>query len=90
VYKSAAADIEAQGAKVKKVSEVAQSLEEFLGLRFIGPLELFALSDEGKFSQCNEYGVPLHACHGYRHDGHYWAWVNEKIRLSALGEKEGN
>lgn len=23
----------------------------------------------------NEYGVPLHACWGYRHDAHYWAWV---------------
>ena len=23
----------------------------------------------------NEHGVPLHACNGYRHDEHYWAWV---------------
>lgn len=23
----------------------------------------------------NEYGVPLHACYGVRHDAHYWAWV---------------
>lgn len=23
----------------------------------------------------NEYGVPLHACHGYRQDEHYWAWL---------------
>jgi hypothetical protein len=26
----------------------------------------------------NEYGVPLHACHGYRHDEHYWAWVRNR------------
>jgi len=23
----------------------------------------------------NEYGVPLHACSGYRHDEHYWVWI---------------
>lgn len=23
----------------------------------------------------NEYGIPLHACYGYRHDGHYWEYV---------------
>lgn len=23
----------------------------------------------------NEYGVPLHACNGYRHDAHYWEWI---------------
>ena len=23
----------------------------------------------------NEYGVPLHACHGVRQDAHYWSWV---------------
>lgn len=23
----------------------------------------------------NEYGVPLHACNGHRHDEHYWAWI---------------
>jgi len=27
----------------------------------------------------NEYGVPLHACYGYRHDAHYWAWVKHRI-----------
>jgi hypothetical protein len=24
-------------------------------------------------NQLNEYGVPLHACNGYRCDEHYWA-----------------
>ncbi len=24
----------------------------------------------------NEYGVPLHACNGHKHDAHYWAWLN--------------
>ena len=27
----------------------------------------------------NEYGVPLHACNGYRHDEHYWAWKKHQI-----------
>lgn len=27
----------------------------------------------------NEYGVPLHACHGYRHDAHYWSWIRHSI-----------
>lgn len=26
-------------------------------------------------NQLNEYGVPLHACNGYRCDEHYWAWI---------------
>ena len=26
-------------------------------------------------NQLNEYGIPLHACNGYRHDEHYWAWA---------------
>jgi hypothetical protein len=26
----------------------------------------------------NEYGVPLHACYGHKHDGHYWAWIGYK------------
>lgn len=30
----------------------------------------------------NEYGVPLHACNGYRMDEHYWAWVGHLIRTS--------
>lgn len=25
----------------------------------------------------NEYGVPLHACNGYRHDEHWWKWVKQ-------------
>lgn len=25
----------------------------------------------------NEYGVPLHACNGYRHDEHYWCRVSD-------------
>ena len=27
----------------------------------------------------NEYGVPLHACNGYRQDEHYWQWVGAKV-----------
>jgi hypothetical protein len=27
----------------------------------------------------NEYGVPLHACWGYRHDAHYWARVRSRL-----------
>lgn len=23
----------------------------------------------------SDRGVPLHACNGYRHDEHYWAWI---------------
>lgn len=23
----------------------------------------------------NQYGVPLHACNGYRCDGHYWEFI---------------
>ena len=26
----------------------------------------------------NDYGVPLHACNGYRCDEHYWAWLGAK------------
>lgn len=26
----------------------------------------------------NEYGVPLHACNGYRQDEHYWKWLEHK------------
>ncbi len=33
-------------------------------------------------NQLNEYGVPLHACNGFRHDEHYWAWLTYK-RLQA-------
>lgn len=25
----------------------------------------------------NEYGVPLHACNGYRHDEHRWEWLKQ-------------
>jgi hypothetical protein len=27
----------------------------------------------------NEYGVPLHACNGYRHDEHYWAHIRHLV-----------
>ena len=33
----------------------------------------------------NEYGVPLHACNGYRQDEHYWAWL-ATMSLDALYE----
>ncbi len=26
----------------------------------------------------NEYGIPLHACNGYRQDEHYWAWLGHR------------
>lgn len=26
----------------------------------------------------NQYGVPLHACNGYRFDEHYWKWLEWK------------
>lgn len=29
----------------------------------------------------NEYGVPLSACNGYRHDEHYWAFIHHKIMV---------
>lgn len=29
-------------------------------------------------NELNEYGVPLHACNGYRHDEHYWCWVKAR------------
>ena len=25
----------------------------------------------------NEYGVPLHACNGYRQDEHRWEWLKQ-------------
>lgn len=28
----------------------------------------------------NEYGIPLHACHGYRHDEHRWEWIRERMK----------
>lgn len=37
--------------------------------------------------QLNEYGVPLHACNGYRHDEHYWAWVRA-VRVPLLRLKK--
>jgi hypothetical protein len=30
----------------------------------------------------NGYGVPLHACNGYIHDGHYWARIRHLIASS--------
>jgi hypothetical protein len=32
----------------------------------------------------NEYGVPLHACNGYIHNEHYWAYIAEKNRVEPL------
>jgi hypothetical protein len=29
----------------------------------------------------NEYGVPLSACNGYRHDEHYWTFIHHKIMV---------
>ncbi len=33
-------------------------------------------------TETNEYGVPLHACNGYRQDEHYWKRL-EHLRLEA-------
>lgn len=27
----------------------------------------------------NQYGTPLHACHGHIHNEHYWAYVKEHV-----------
>ena len=32
----------------------------------------------------NEYGVPLHACNGYRHDEHRWAYLQFLIDGDAM------
>lgn len=32
----------------------------------------------------NEYGTPLHACHGYRHDEHYWAMVHHENKMRGV------
>lgn len=31
----------------------------------------------------NQYGVPLHACNGYRFDEHYWSWLTH-LRVSGI------
>ena len=36
-------------------------------------------------NQLNEYGVPLHACNGYIHDEHYWAWLRH-LRVTGQAE----
>ena len=35
----------------------------------------------GEQEPVNEYGVPLSACNGYRHDEHYWAFIHHKIMV---------
>jgi hypothetical protein len=35
----------------------------------------------------NEYGVPLHACHGYRQDAHYWAWIRARLLRGEFGKR---
>ena len=40
-------------------------------------LILYCQKHAGK-SGHNEYGVPLHACNGYRQDEHYWKWLEFK------------
>lgn len=32
-------------------------------------------------NRLNAWGVPLHACNGYRQDEHYWEWL-KALRLS--------
>jgi len=33
----------------------------------------------------NEYGIPLHACNGYRHDEHWWEWAKWVTQQEYLG-----
>jgi hypothetical protein len=50
-------------------------------VRVLSPAEVVARwrelgwGDAAAFGLTNDYGVPLHACHGVRQDEHYWAWV---------------
>ena len=37
-----------------------------------------AIADRAGTEGFNEYGVPWHACHGFKHDAHYWAWIRSK------------
>lgn len=37
--------------------------------------------------ETNEYGVPLHACHGWRQDEHYWAWIRCRLLRGEFGER---
>ena len=34
-------------------------------------------------NQCNQYGVPIHACNGYKHDEHVWARLTH-MRINRL------
>lgn len=34
----------------------------------------------------NEYGLPLHACHGYKHDAHYWALIKHRVEQAKQAE----
>ena len=36
----------------------------------------------------NSYGVPLHACNGYKQDEHYWAYIGEKNKREKQYQKE--
>lgn len=40
-----------------------------------------ALAQTQEQEPVNEYGVPLSACNGYRHDEHYWAFIHHKIMV---------
>ena len=33
-------------------------------------------------NQLNQYGVPLHACNGYRCDEHVWAYIRHLTNTS--------
>lgn len=37
--------------------------------------ELKSMIERASTKGYNEYGVPLHACHGYCHNSHYWARI---------------
>jgi hypothetical protein len=32
----------------------------------------------------NEHGYPLHACNGWRHDEHYWAYMKHRASIRGL------
>lgn len=50
-------------------------------VKILTPVEIVARwrelgwGDAAATDMTNEYGCPLHACWGVRHDAHYWDWV---------------
>jgi hypothetical protein len=44
------------------------------------PEEMKAIQANAGKPGFNEYGVPLHACNGYRHDEHYWEHIRTVVK----------